>query len=905
MSKVTDFFRLSAGTYKDIKKSNEVFDRRYLAPNESKAFRYDVVFSMGNLLMTKDSTWIGHKVPLKQWGFLSDERQQQYFRSSNTFYEQVFPSDKNNAGQLIITNLVYSGEQWRDNLIELHEHISVPFYTKYVSGALQAMEKQTFYEKECFLFTRLGTRAEATGLRGMVRKNLNYLAATAGADDHQPDGDELAFWAEAGDSLSKQYDSTWVKPATMTRRRIEALVRHQDTPGLPTPDVASYDPQTWERGEWRTVLSSYVEREKLGKIGKYQAECVRVDSPTGVSYVAYMPMIHVPSRVRGNANWLHKASRFHFPVDAVMYFEILDSDAAEKVIGQAVEKAEVQQGEDAEAGIRPDEMTMIQSDQARSVKTNVVMGRRSLARWQCVLSVSAHDKKTLRDRVDEVITRYKDDQIDLGVPHRDQRELYYQSLPANGVLVEDWFHLTNVEYLAAAMPWLTTAVGDGEDSPANYQGWTLNADGSVDNPFFYDLQNVAEVIGTAPTEAVIAQPGSGKTLSRGLVPAHQNGLMGHTVFIWDPKGDFIPLKREAKRLKLREENVLLLDMNSPSLSVSLDGYEVAEVNVEEGVDDRMSSARDVLRSLCRKYVNDPQQGLQYGALLLRLVQATMDQANRLAAAEPDEAVRAKIRPTMARSMDILYAWSQGNFTEYSDIEDGAREATKSRANMLFIELNNTRQNKFGKFLFLDPTQVGVIRVKAGDMVIFAAKDMPYTEPGDEPTEKTIIGDIISGLMVDYIRALIYKLPPDAPKNVYLDEYHAIKKSPRAEALAIWLKRMGRSRNTTVTQMSQSANDVDRSSLSTVWCGNAGNETEAKASCELLDIEPTNENIQVLLSLGRGEFIMRDVHKRIARVSVNVWDPGLLHLFDTQLATKARAERAAERDRRKQEETGTA
>lgn len=901
MSKIVDLFSLGTGTWKDIQAANAEFDQRILAPNESKGYRYPVVFSLGNLLLTKESAWIGHKIPMKPWGFLSDDRQQQYFRSANTFYEQVFPSDKYNSGQLILTNLVYSGEEWRTALTELHEHISLPIYNTYVNGALNAMDQQTFYEKECFLFTRLGSRGEATGLRGTIRKNLSLFASKAGADDYQPDEEELAFWAEAGDSITAQYGSTWVNPTPMSRRRVEALVRHQDTPGLPTPDVASYDPNSWERGEWRTVLSSYVEREPLGKIGKYRAECVRIDSPTGVSYAAYLPVAHIPGRVRGNANWLHKASRFNFPVDAVVYFEILGSDAAEKVVGKAIEKAEVQQGEDAEAGIRPDEMTMIQSETARSVKTNIVMGRRSLARWRCVLSVNAPDKQTLRDRVDEVITRYKEDKIDLYVPHRDQREMYYESLPANGILVDDWFHLTNVEYLAAAMPWLTTSVGDGEDSPANYQGWTINADGSVDMPFFYDLQNVAEVAGTAPTEAVIATPGMGKTLSRGMVPAHQNAMMGHTVFIWDPKGDFIPLKAHAKRLKLVPERVMLLDMNSPRLSVSLDAYEVAEVDPDEGVDDRLSSARDVLTTLSRKYVNDAQHGLEYQSLILRLVQATMDQAarERDAATTPDEVNAA--RPTMARSMRILNEWREGNFAEYPELEDSSRNSTKQQASLLYIELNTTQNSKFGKFLFNDPTKSDVIRVSPGDMIIFAAKDMPYTEPGETPTEKTIVGDIISGLMVDYIRALIYKLPSDSPKNVYLDEYHAIKKSPRGEALAIWLKRMGRSKNTTVTQMSQSADDIDRSSLSTVWCGRPPNSEEAVASCALLDIEATPENIQTLLALKPGEFLMRDVHKRVARVYVNVWDSGLFKLFNTQAATIARQKRAAEREKRKQEE----
>lgn len=891
LNKVRDLAHLTLGTYNDIQKSNAIFNKRILGPNERAGFRYPVVYSLGHLTLTGDSAWVGHKVPMKPWGFLSEEKKRQYFQATCMFYERVFPAAKNNAGQLIVTNLVYSGEEWRKSLVELHEHISLPIYPRYVAGALNAMDRQVFSTKECFLFTRLGNRGQATGMRGGVRKAMGTVLTRAGADDQQPDDHERTFWAEQGDSLDAQFRSTWVQPTPLTRRSVEGLVRHQDTPGLPTPDTASYDAVEWEAGEWRTVLSSYVEKVDLGVIGKYRAKCVRIEAPTGVVYAAYLPMASVPSKVHADANWLHKASDFAFPVNANVYFEVLESADAEEVVGKAVDVAENQMIEDQEAGVRQDETTAIQGQTARSVKTDIILGGKGMMRWRCVLGVSSTDKKVLRDQVDQVITRYKEAQMDLVLPGRDQRELFYESLPDTGVLVQDWWHYTNVQYFAAAMPWLTTTVGDGEDSPANYQGWTVNRDGTPDVPFFYDLQNVAEVSGTAPTEAVAANPGFGKTVSRGCKPAHENAMQGHTVFIWDPKGDFITLHENARKLQLDPSRVKLLDMNAPQLSVSLDAYEVAEVDPEQGIDDRKASARWVLETLCRQYVNNQQHGLSFSQLIVKLVDSTMKSAEREGR-----------RPTMARSLKILEQWAGGDFRDWvGTLPESEHPQRISQSDLLLTELQQHEQNKYGRFLFRDPEEAGVIKVQTGDMLIFAAKDMPYTEPGAIPDSKTVVGDIISGLMTDYIRALMYRLPADNPKNIYLDEYHAIKKSPRAEALTGWLKRMGRSKNCTVTQLSQSANDFDKSSLSTVWCGNPKHTEEAKASCELLDIEPVQTNIDVLLSLDKGEFIMRDVDGRIARVYVHIWDPELFRLFNTQASTIAREQRAADRAHRAEEQ----
>lgn len=892
MSKIADYTRLSFETVKSVRAANKSFSHATLAPNERRGFRYPVVYSYGNLIMTPTSTWIGHKIPMKQGGFLSDSQQRSYFFNAQQFYAQVFPDDKNNAGQLIVTNLVYSGTEWARSLKELHEHISLDIYPRYVDGALKTIDREVFYEKECFLFTKLGNRTEATGARGVIRKGVNQILSKSGSDDFQPDYAEKMFWSEAGDSVTVRYNSSWLDAMPMSRRRVEALVRHLDTPGLPTPDVASFDEKEWEFGEWRTVLASYVEPVPLGRINKYQATCLKIDAPTGISHVAYLPMVHVPRRVRYNANWLHKASRFTFPVDINVYFEILPPDEAEKVVGSAIEKAEVQQSEDAEAGIRSDETVAIQNETARQVKTEITMARQSMVNWRAVLAVYADDVATLRDRVEEVITRYKDDHIDLQVPHRDQRELFYESLPGTGVIVEDWFHKSNTKYFAAAMPWLTTTIGDGEESPANYQGWTVNRDGSRDKPFFYDLQNVAEVIKTAPTEAVYAHPGYGKTVSRGCVPAHQNAMQGHTVFIWDPKGDFITLYTNRAGLRLDPDRVLLLDMNSPGLSVSLDAYAIAEVDPVEGIDDRFSSARDVLTKLAFRFVNSPTESVRYLSIITQVVMATMDEAQRRG-----------VEPTMALSMQILEAWTQQDFRTWPEIPEEDHASTAQRAKLLFTEYNLVRTNKYGKFLFNDPTRSGTIKVAQGDMVIFAAKDMPVTEADDDPSEKTIVGDIISGLMVDYIRSLVYRLPADVPKNVYLDEYHVIKRSPRAGAFAGWLKRMGRSKNVTVTQLSQSANDdSDSTALSTVWCGFPGDHDEAEASCLRLGIEPTEDNKNVLMSLNAGEFIVRDVKRNIARVYVHIWDKELFRLFNTQASTVAREQRARERAARRAVET---
>jgi len=191
----------------------------------------------------------------------------------------------------------------------------------------------------------------------------------------------------------------------------------------------------------------------------------------------------------------------------------------------------------------------------------------------------------------------------------------------------------------------------------------------------------------------------------------------------------------------------------------------------------------------------------------------------------------------------------------------------------------------GRLIFADPAKGGALRVTAGTLTIFVALNMKPTEPGEKPTVTSTIADVIAGLMTDYIRSLLYRLPDHEPKSIIFDEWHVIKRTPRADALVNWLRRMGRSKRTMVRQLSQNADDFGDGSLSAVWAGYCREETSAKAACRVVGIEPTDSNVKTFMSLSPGEFMFRDARGRIARVFVDIFDPWLLRVFNTQAAEK--------------------
>lgn len=853
---------------------------RHLAPNEAKAHRMPVVYGNNDFLLSKGAAWNGFQVPNKSWGFLGQSERDSYFYNATAVFGSHFPADKENAGHLLVTNRVYTADEWQEGLLARYDDASAVF-GKYVQASREEIESKEFFERECYLFTRLGARGAGNGIRGMANRTVEFFASSAGIDDNQPELDEQEKWSSEATTVTDTLSTSWLRAEPIHRRRLEWLIRHLDTPGLPTPEVAPADDLDWAAGQWRTTMAAYTEVVHLGMSGKERYSCVEFTAPTGAgkSYAAYLPINHIPNDMLSEVNWLHHSSSLNFPVDTSLFFEIIDPDRAEALLRKPMTDAEAQEEEDAEAGVRPDDVTMLQQQGLRDVKRQVQMARNKISIWQAVLCVYDTDKTELLSKVIKLIKHYKDIHFELVCPPTDQRELFYQSLPGSEILVDDWIHRTDPGYLGAAQPWLTTSVGDRNDSHGLYQGHTVIRDSNGNPqkglPFFYDLQNVVDEEGKAPTEVVFGNPGSGKTVSRGLKVAFEDALRRITQFVWDPKGDFLPLKAYAKRLKLDNAKVKLVDIFDTSNSVSLDSFGIAEVDTKKDIDERASSALEVLENLCHRQLNA--HGAQ-SALLRRLLDEVVKEVmNR-------EATRGET-PKMKTVLSLLEQMKMGNFDGMPTVREEKRSEWQDAAWTLHSRLESVAADTLGRLLFRDPEEAGSIKVEKGDLIIFVALGMTPTEPGSEPTQKSIIADVVSGLMTDFIRSLLHVLEDKVPKSIILDEWHVIKRTKRAEALMDWLRRMGRSKRCMVRQLSQSATDFDNKSVSTIWAGYCQNDEEAMASCQMLGIEKSQANIKLLQALKAGQFLFKDVYGRVAHVQVEVWDDFLLEIFDTQAVSK--------------------
>lgn len=840
-----------------------------LAEEDTNGHRLPVVYGNDAFLASRRAAWAGYFIDNKPWGYLDAKARKTYFRQATGVFNKNFPTEAANAGHMIVTNHVHSSEEWERELVRKYQDTANDAFPDYIHASREAIDRQEFFKKETYLMVRLGERGDYKGLNGFVRQFMDTIAAGLGLDDAQPDDSERTHWTEQSEQVGETLGSSWLRATPASRDRMEWLIRHMDTAGLPTPDISPAHEQEWGIGKWQTTLAGYTEQVHLGQDGKDRYSCVEIKAPVGngTSYVAFLPVSHTPEKLHYGANWMHHASSLDFPVDISMHFEVIDSARAAKEISKPINAAENQAEEDREAGYRPDDLTVQKNQQLREIKAKTQTARDTMVKWQCVLSVTAPTKAELLKKVVRLRAHYTAIDFRLECPSEDQRELFYQSFPGSDIIVNDWIQKTDANYIGAAQPWLSTDIGS-RDGIATYQGYTVVADPNGQPrkgaPVFYDTQDIVDAEGKAPTEAVIGNPGAGKTVSRGLKVVHEDALKGLTQVVWDPKGDFRPLHANASLLLLNPKKVQLIDLRDSSTSISLDGYAIAEVSEEFKIDQRRTSAIDILEGLAHKLVHAGPDANTYGRIISTAVKQELESGH----------------PTMRSTLERIRDWGNENLTTVEFLQPEFKSTWINCAQTLAEHLDTFAADNIGRLLFADPAK-GALNVDPGTLTIFIAMGMEPTRPGEQPNTSSTVADVVSGCMADFIRSLLYRLPNRVPKAATFDEWHVIRRTQRAANLLDWLRRMGRSKRCIVRQLSQSAADVEGGSLSAVWAGWVESEDEAKASCQLLGLEANDVNVRTFMTLSKGEFMVKDHRGNVQRVKVDFWDDDLLNLFKTE------------------------
>lgn len=354
------------------------------------------------------------------------------------------------------------------------------------------------------------------------------------------------------------------------------------------------------------------------------------------------------------------------------------------------------------------------------------------------------------------------------------------------------------------------------------------------------------------------------TVSRGFRPVHEDALRGITQAVKDPKGDYLVFAEHADELGLDPERVTVVNVLSGE-SGMLDPASLAATPGE---------VAPLMRSTLRRLVPDllvSADAPKYRDCIANAVNA--------AVAEKDGQGQ-----YLGRVVQIMQHWA----AEQPSAEHDTELLANSRIlyGQLARRFNDIANHPQGKLLFGRSRQR--YRVPEGQLVIFCTLGLavpPAGVPRKDLEEAELIGDVISGLMMDYIWDLMARLPDEVPKAITWDEFHMDKDNPRVEVLVDRVKRIARAKNTLLRLISQSSGDFPPGFITAVYAFGSADRPEAEKTCDLLRVEKSDENVEMIQALAdtstpKGMCIIRDRDGSIARVQIEFIYDWLLELFST-------------------------
>jgi hypothetical protein len=811
------------------------------------------------ILLDEEGAYTVVSIPTRTWTLLSGlDRRTVLARTVSALSN--LPRGGAHLTRLITTTFPLDATAWQEQLLRhasARGHLA-PGFVPYLSDVGGALNRMGWPLKRVYLVVRIGDRARWDGPLGRARRAWTRLRTQLELGDEMPPAEELAFWRDVAANLRATLAASFLDAAGCGAAETELLLLRMTHPGLPVPDTYATTPTRYCPGELRQLCGGEVRVEDLGRIDKWRYRCLRHDTMMGTSYQTQLVLSQTPEELPfPNIMWLDLASQLPFETTQSVGFEIEEASTTRKDADKALRHLDEQFYTDADAGVSTDLTFHDKAELARQMKYLVQHHRVPFTRFRALTGIADTDKEVLRDKVREAIRFYRENAgITMDAPPSNQRMFFYESLPAGVSLDADYRRRVSLDYLAAGMPHLSPSLGDSEGP---YQGFTLTDAGVPGEPVFLDHLLYATKDGIAPTEAICGEPGGGKTVSRGLKPVWEDCLRGVTQAIWDPKGDYLPIVYNARKLGLDPGRVHAINMLDAETGM-LDPAALAETPEERG-----PLMREVLFRLAPDlFLPQAQNASVFGDVVRQAVQTALDQ-------HPEGACLTDV-------VEVLASWEH-----LPAIDDINQDNKRRSAGPLARRYRGMAEHPMGRLIFAKSSTP--FRVPAGHLILFSTLGMRVPDPGTPPermTETELLSDVIFGLMADYTWNLMARLPVELPKAITWDEWHINKDNPRAQVLVDRVQRLGRARNTFLRLISQSAADFPSGFITAVFAFGVRSRAEAARTCELLGVSDTKENLQLVLDLvgSKGRCIVRDKTGRLAVTQIEFVYGWVLDLFDT-------------------------
>lgn len=820
-----------------------------------------------DISFSKKDVWLWVSLPPTKFEFVDTQSLVMLAQGFSNGYSNILTSDEKGLEcQLIVTTSPFRTEKWREELETRASRFGASEYLpEFVDGMQNRIELIQFKDRKVYFGVKLGKRSEYTNT-GSIIPFLNFtdiLGGALGVSDYNIPEKEIAFWEEKAAPFRRSLMNGNLQAEKVYANEIAYLAKKPFYPTMEVPEVDLSGKEDWGIGELDSLVDAYIENglkhlkiTQTVEVPTYdnngRKNGTKLEQKTGyratLCFARFPDTMYFPQR----EPWIHVSAGFDFPTDFYTRFTLEPSRKVRKEVGK--KKAEIddtiQNMTSAGGSVNIDIMDRRQ--QAAELDFELNKNKEPWVFGRHRITVEGSTKEELETRIQKVISRYKDLDIQLILPTGDQIDLLLESMPNDYVRCQSYYQRQALSILSAGMPTGSGNVGDvkKKDSDGNEQGFIGPYLGyttaRILTPVFLS-PHVAMAQNSPPGIIITGAPGGGKSFSA-FTLTYQMALQGTWCIYIDPKGDALPMQN------LHGLNTTVLDLREGNDGI-LDPFGIGVTP-----EDKKDLALEVLMLF-----------LGGNARVTPKQENAISEALNTITAQPD--------PSLLKVLHFLQASQE--------------EEIKQIANRL--ELISTLP--FSRLCFA-PKTIEALNVQNGLTIItLLGLDLPGVETNPATyTNKNKLAIALMFLLTNYTRQLMMNSKKNHPKAIIIDEAWAVTATEQGQKLVSEVARMGRSLNTALLLISQNAKDFEKggviNSASTKMAFRAKDPEELSNILSVFGLPDNDTNRSIIVNLKNGECLMKDASDRIGRVQIDSWSREMSEAFETNPEKRAQLAAAA-------------
>jgi hypothetical protein len=677
---------------------------------------------------------------------------------------------------------------------------------------------------------------EASNLHRMLEDNF-------GCKVEKPTSTQMVYFSEQNYSVGREIT---LRPDFESAEIVEGTIKEKKYKAKRPNKKAFHDIQNAEVQEYdRTTL--LVQRLVNQDIEE-----------TYVQYLACHKINGFPAHP--GWEWLYTLqNELEFPVTYSIRAEYVPNDKTKAALSNKLLVIADQEKEALNAGANPG--NDVKKAEQNGIKFQDLFSETEWPSYNCsfLFRVAANDRATLKRRVEDLQDKLGKYHIEVVSPFGEQLNYFLESIIGSKRYNRDYTKPVAPNVLAGMMFGATTNIGDG-------RGFYFAQTIKQNKPVFIQLdlaaKNYTHIQNLYDSLAIMVAgaTGKGKSVLMNLL-SYLAVLMGSISLIIDPKGDRKKWAQGLPYIPKEYINVWTLGAVEEDTGC-LDPFRICET---------IGEARDLAMEIISHCQNIEPGSFDYVVLGEILGEAIEKYEPCLGAVKKhaDE----KVKQT---SIDNPY------HKNYFRVAGALREI---------------KQNNLGKLLFSDiGQQTKVLSIDTPLQVLMIEKlqlpenGKPATTPQGKFSEVIMIG------LTAFAKRFMLNSERSVHKIILQDEASSVERSETGAQLLDFVVRKGRYYNTTLLKGSQNSTDfsADTNNIGMKFSFALNNEKEAVEMLKYFNLPVTNENVEQLRSMRKGECFFQDIYGRTAKIYINPLFKQVLDAFDSSTSTKE--ERAHEEER---------